>query len=469
MKDRGNKEIKMSAEKSPGILYKILRLFTVVHPGEALAASLLSLNIFFLLLASYILKPIREGLILGFKGPVVKSYLYGVMAILFVFVIKIFSRLASRVSRHLLITWVTIFFISNLVIFYIAILIGFPEGTFSVIFYIWVGMFNVMVVAQFWAFTNDIYTDEAGRRLFPLVMFGANFGALSGSKIAGWLIKPIGLYQMLLAAGGVLGICILLTWIIHKRDIKSKESISINKEMKNKSENKIEEKPLEKGGGFKLVFKSRYLLYIAFFLLLLNLVNSTGEFILGDVFTRSATKAIESGTVVGLDKPELIGTMWANFFSTVNLVTILITLLLTSRIFKLFGIRGALFFLPVIALGGYLMISFGAALMIVRIAKTLENSTDYSLMNTTRHALFLITSREVKYKAKAAIETFFWRAGDTLSTLIVFLGTSYLAFNMESFAKFNVVVAAIWIALGIFIAKEHKKLSTERIVSPSVR
>ena len=209
MKDRGNKEIKMSAEKSPGILYKILRLFTVVYPGEALAASLLSLNIFFLLLASYILKPIREGLILGFKGPVVKSYLYGAMAILFVFVIKIFSRLASRVSRHLLITWVTIFFISNLVIFYIAILIGFPEGTFSVIFYIWVGMFNVMVVAQFWAFTNDIYTDEAGRRLFPLVMFGANFGALSGSKISGWLIKPIGLYQMLLAAGGVLGICIL--------------------------------------------------------------------------------------------------------------------------------------------------------------------------------------------------------------------------------------------------------------------
>lgn len=462
MNNSSEQNLKSSDEKSASLFYKFLRIFTVVHPGETITALFLSLNVFFLLLSSYIMKTIREGLILGFKGPVVKSYLYGTMAILFIFVIKIFSRLASRIPRHLLITWVTVFFISNMVIFYIAILIGLPEGTFSIIFYVWVGMFNVMVIAQFWAFANDIYTDEAGKRLFPLIMFGANFGAFSGSTIAGWLIKPIGLYQMLLAAGGVLGICILITWIIHKREIIGKKDASVIKENKTESEKKIEEKPLEKGGGFKLVFKSRYLLYIALFLLLLNLVNSTGEFILGDVFTRTATEAIESGKAGGLDKPELIGSLWANFFSTVNLIGMLITLFLTSRIFKAFGVRGALFFLPVIALGGYMMISFGAALMIVRVAKTMENSTDYSLMNTARQALFLITSREVKYKAKAAIDTFFWRAGDAMSTLVVSLGTYYLAFNMESFAKFNVFIAIIWIVVAIFIAKEHKKLSAQR-------
>jgi len=462
MNNSSDQNLKSSDEKSASLLYKFLRIFTVVHPGETITALFLSLNVFFLLLSSYIMKTIREGLILGFKGPVVKSYLYGTMAILFIFVIKIFSRLASRIPRHLLITWVTVFFISNMVIFYIAILIGLPEGTFSIIFYVWVGMFNVMVIAQFWAFANDIYTDEAGKRLFPLIMFGANFGAFSGSTIAGWLIKPIGLYQMLLAAGGVLGICILITWIIHKREVIGKKDASVIKENKAESEKKIEEKPLEKGGGFKLVFKSRYLLYIALFLLLLNLVNSTGEFILGDVFTRTATEAVESGTAGGLDKPELIGSLWANFFSTVNLISMLITLFFTSRVFKAFGVRGALFFLPVIALGGYMMVSFGAALMIVRVAKTMENSTDYSLMNTTRQALFLITSREVKYKAKTAIDTFFWRTGDAMSTLVVFLGTTYLAFNMESFAKFNVFIAIIWIVVAIFIAKEHKKLSAQR-------
>jgi AAA family ATP:ADP antiporter len=444
-----------------GFVYKFFKLFTIIHPGEALTTLLLALNIFFLLLSSYILKTIREGLILGFKGPVVKSYLYGVMAILFIFVIKIFSRLASRVSRHILITWVTIFFISNLLLFYIAILAGLPEATFSIIFYIWVGMFNVMVVAQFWAFANDIYSTEAGKRLFPLIMFGANFGAFSGGIISGWLIKPLGLYQMLLTAGGVLGICILLTWIIHKRG-----GISISKARNDDSEEPLEEKPLEKGGGFKLIFKSRYLLYIAFFLLLLNLVNSTGEFILGEVFTRTAVDAIRNGIAGGMSKPEFISTLWADFYSIVNLVTMLITLLLTSRIFKYFGIRGAIFFLPVIALGGYMMVSFGAALMVIRVAKIMENSTDYSIMNTTRQAFFLITPREIKYKAKTAIDTFFWRTGDALSTIIVFVGTTYLAFNMESFAKFNVVIAVIWIGLGVLIAKEHKKLSSKKALIP---
>jgi len=444
-------------EKSRGLIYRFFRLFTVVYPGEAITTLLLALNIFFLLLSAYILKTIREGLILGFKGPVIKSYLYGIMAILFIFVIKIFSRLASRVSRHILITWVTIFFISNLLLFYLAILAGLPEATFSIIFYIWVSMFNVMVVAQFWAFANDIYSTEAGKRLFPLIMFGANFGAFSGGIISGWLIKPIGLYQMLLTAGGVLGICILLTWIIHKRG-----DSSIPKVRNDDSEERLEEKPLEKGGGFKLIFKSRYLLYIAFFLLLLNLVNTTGEFIIGEIFTRTAADAIKNGIAGGLSKPEFIGTLWADFYSIVNLVTMLITLLLTSRIFKYFGIRGALFFLPVIALGGYMMVSFGAALMVIRVAKIMENSTDYSIMNTTRQAFFLITPREIKYKAKTAIDTFFWRTGDALSTIIVFVGTTYLAFNMESFAKFNVVIVVIWIGLGVLVAKEHKKLSSKK-------
>jgi ATP:ADP antiporter, AAA family len=35
-------------------------------------------------------------------------------------------------------------------------------------------------------------------------------------------------------------------------------------------------------------------------------------------------------------------------------------------------------------------------------------------MNTVRQALYLLTSREAKYKAKAAIDTFVVRAGDML-------------------------------------------------------
>jgi ATP/ADP translocase len=95
--------------------------------------------------------------------------------------------------------------------------------------------------------------------------------------------------------------------------------------------------------------------------------------------------------------------------ASVNLLGFLIQAFLVSRVFKWIGIRGALFILPIIALGSYSMIALLPILAMVRVAKVVENSTDYSIQNTARHALFLPTSREAKYNAKQAIDAFFWR------------------------------------------------------------
>jgi len=467
MKDRGNKEIKMSAEKSPGILYKILRLFTVVYPGEALTALLLALNIYLILAAYYIIKIVRDVSILTEWGPETKSYLYGAVSVLLIFVIKIFSSLSSKVPRQTLITWVTLFFISNLIIFSFLSLFGISLSTISIILFIWASIFSVMIVAQFWSFANDIYKHEAGKRLFPIIAFGATFGGFSGTYILKSLEGIMALYQLLLISAGILGICILLTHIIHKREIKRIKDKQDKVSSEQESIESEEEKPLKKGGGFQLVFKKQYLLYIALFVLLLNLINTNGGYILDKVFETRALEAIENGTAGGLDKGEIIRSFYTIFQLRMNLLAMFIQLFLVSRIFKWFGVRTAVFILPFIALGGYFFISLGASIAIVGWIKALENSTDYSLMNTTRHALFLITSREEKYKAKATIDTFFHRAGDVMHSLLVLFWAKLVL--VESFAKFNIVMAMIFIILGIFIIRQYKKLSTERIVSPSVR
>jgi AAA family ATP:ADP antiporter len=94
----------------------------------------------------------------------------------------------------------------------------------------------------------------------------------------------------------------------------------------------------------------------------------------------------------------------------------------------------------------------------VRIAKVLENSTDYSIQNTARHALFLPTSREAKYKAKAAIDTFFWRAGDVLQAGVVFLGTR-AAWDVTRFAGLNVVFVTVWLVVVALVYREHKRIT----------
>jgi AAA family ATP:ADP antiporter len=129
-----------------------------------------------------------------------------------------------------------------------------------------------------------------------------------------------------------------------------------------------------------------------------------------------------------------------------------------SRIMKYLGIGKALFFLPLIALGSYTMLAVVPILGFIRVAKIAENSTDYSIQNTARHALFLNTSREAKYKAQTAIDSFFWRVGDSLSALLVFIGTQF-AFDVRSFAIVNAGMVGLWLLIAAGIVRLRRSKS----------
>jgi AAA family ATP:ADP antiporter len=256
-----------------------------------------------------------------------------------------------------------------------------------------------------------------------------------------------------------------------------------------------DDRPLEKEGGFQLVFSTRYLLLIALMILVTNVVNTTGEYILGAAADRhsrqeqpvqlvlgdEAAQRVEASSagenvLTEAEKDQLkearipvIQSFYGRFFSLVNLLGLIIQMFFVSRIFKHFGVRAALFVLPFIALGGYAAIGVVGGLLVLRVAKTLENATDYSLQNTVKQALFLPTSREAKYKAKAAIDTFFVRFGDAASAGIVALGLNVLAFEAREFALVNVALCGVWILLSVGIAREHRKMVADSTGEPGGR
>ncbi len=435
------------SEGRRGLLERALSIFAPVKAGEGLTVLLLSLNVFVVLASYYLLKPVRDALILTQGGAEVKAYLYAGTAVILLVLVPAYGGFAARVNRIRLITWVTLFFISHLGIFYILGLAGVQVGA---AFFIWVSIFSLLVIAQIWAFGNDLFTEEQGKRLFPLVGVGAGLGAWLGAKMAGWLFGQFdpatAPYSLMLLAAAGFGVGIVISHGIHRRErgraTPEKASIA--------------EKPLGKEGGFKLVFSQRYLLLIAIAVLLLNVVNTTGGFILDKVVLAS----IEQQTTDIAEQQVIIGQFMGNFFGWVNLLTLLFNLFLVSRLFKYIGVRGALFILPCLALGSYGLMIATPILGVIRIVKLLENSTDYSINNTTRHALFLLTSREAKYKAKAAIDTFFWRVGDMLQAGFVFVGVQ-LAFGIQSYATANVIFTLIWLVVVVAIVREHKRLSAE--------
>jgi AAA family ATP:ADP antiporter len=334
-------------------------------------------------------------------------------------------------------------------------LAGIGAGTMGIIFFIWIGVFNYMVVAQFWGFANDLYTGDAGKRIFPLIAFGATLGAVVGSRIAKGLIEPLGKFNLMLLSGAVLVLCIFIAVFIHRREIRVGDPAL-------SPDRALQEKPLKPGDGFSLVIKTRYLLYIALAILVYNFINTIGEYIISDVATRAGLAAFDKAAAAGLAQSQgdfmgiFIGKFFSDYQFLTNILALVIQLFLVSRIFRWIGIGGALFVLPLIALGGYGLISLGAVLLLVKWVKSLENGTDYSLMNTVKAALFLVTTREEKYKAKAAIDTFFVRAGDALAALAVFVGTTFLTMKIERFAILNIVFVIIWLILAYLIMRQHK-------------
>src|SRR5216117_1493167 len=99
------------ADLHKGSLERFLALFTDVRAGEGVTALLLMLDIFLVLAAYYLLKTIREPLILSVTGGAeVKSYAAAATAGLLIAIVPLYSALASRVSRVRLINGVTLFF-----------------------------------------------------------------------------------------------------------------------------------------------------------------------------------------------------------------------------------------------------------------------------------------------------------------------------------------------------------------------
>ncbi len=431
---------------SRNILESFLSLFSKVKAGEGGTVLLLFINAFIMMLLYYILKPVRDGLIISGFGAVIKSYSSAAQALLFVVVVPLYGTFAARVNRIKLLSGMTVFFIINLILFVLALGTGKNIG---VVYYIWLGIFNFMLVSQFWAFANDVYSEEQGKRLFPIVGIGTTSGALAGAWFTATAFQNMQDSSLLLLAGALLVPFILLIVWVNKRQIHGKAE-----------ETQKARTPLGKEGGFKLVMRNRYLLLIAFHILLLNLVNTVGEFILGWLFEDLANEAVAAGTIIASETSAFIRTLYAEFYGWVNLIGFLIQALLVGRFIKYLGVRGALFIGPVISLVAYGAAGLQPVFNVIRNMKVAENSNDYSTNNTVRAALFLNTSREVKYKAKAAIDTFFARTGDALQALVVFVGTK-LSFAIPAFAAVNVVIVVIWLLVCGGIVKEHKKLSAD--------
>jgi AAA family ATP:ADP antiporter len=442
---------------------RVLRIFTDVRPGEGSTALLMFANVFLILCAYYLLKPLREGWLAisdvgGLSKVEVKAYTSFAQTLLLAGVASAYASRVGRWPRGRLITRATLLCASNIVLFWLLqpdFLVGHLPGL-GIAYYLWVGMFGVFVVAQFWAFAADLYSEERGRRLLPMIAIGATSGAIAGS----WLerqLPEVGFdpNHLLLAALPPLLATIGLTRLVDARTggLGKVRSAGF-------------EGPLGDGrGAIPMVLGTPFLLVVAGVTLLFNWVKTNGENQLyaavqealaarlagqGDLGDQAVRAFVQAGT----------SAFYGDFFFWVNVVALVLQALVASRLLR-YGGFGALFLLlPTIALTAYSAMAMLPALWLIKTLKVAENATDYSLHNTARHVLWLPMAQEVTFKAKPTIDSLFVRAGDGMAALTVLVGLQLFSFSTRSFFAVNVVLAVIWLLAAAWIVREHARLGT---------
>jgi AAA family ATP:ADP antiporter len=448
-------------------LERFLRLFTDVRPGEGAVALLMFVNVFLILCAYYFIKPLREGWIAisdvsGLSKMEVKAYTSFGQSFLLIPVVGFYARLSTRLSRRTLITAASLFCISNIVIFW-----ALQPGVFfeylpasGIVFYLWVGMFSVFVVAQFWTFAADIYSDERGRRLLPMIAIGATAGAAAGSGIAERLVtwQIVATDQLLLAATLPLAISI---WISRYVDA------SMSGPQAGAPAARAPAKAQGAGqGALAVVLRHPFLLVTAALTLLFSWVNTNGE----NLLFRVVQEFLAQGAAQrGITDPVAVleftraGTtaFYGNFYFWVNLGALLLQSFVCSRLLRFGGFGAILLLLPVISLLSYSAMALVPILAVVKVMKIAENATDYSINNTARHVLWLPVSSELKFKGKPAIDTLVIRIGDGFAALTVMVGVQLLALTTQAFFVFNVALVLGWLGFAVAVVQQHGRLARE--------
>ena len=409
--------------------------------------AMFGLQIFLLLTAYYLLKTVREPLILlwgiwGLHGQELKVYATSAQALLLLGLLPLYARLASRVRRLVLIRVTLIGFVVALAVFIVLGLNGVP---IAAPFYMWLGIVSLLGVAQFWSLAVDVYSRDAGERLFGVIAIGGSAGAIVGAQLAHRLIGRLGIYGLMVIAAALYALALVLVTVIDQAATGARAA----------AERTAPAAPRTRG-VFSLVTRDRYLLLIGALLIVANLVNTQGEFILADAVKIHAEGFPSS------QRQEIIGRFYGGFYGAVNALALLVQAFLVARVLKRGGTRWALFLLPWVAFGGYGAIALVPSLAVIAIAKLAENSFDYSLETTVEQTLFLPTTREIKYTGKATVDTVCVRLGDMVAGVMVMVSLHVLSLSRRGVAVANLMLVAVWLAIAIAIARRHRTLAGDR-------
>lgn len=404
-----------------------------------LPISLLMFLYFFLVITSFwVLKPIKKTLFIGYYKTAGFD-LYGwhmtasqaellakVLNMVVAFIaVAVFTWLARRFRRQQLTYIFSVFFMACYVVF--NFLLREPRAPAVWTFYLFGDLFSTIMVATFFSFLNDSVTPDMAKRLYGLVGAGGVIGGAFGSLVVRVWIAQVSLESWLWITFGI-AMAIMAIAMTAGR-LVAENPPEIHRESPAPEPEKPSGNPAVEGA--KLVFRSKYLLAIVGIVGLYEIASTIMDF----QFTSSVEHFVSK---------ENIAQHFSTIYTITNFVAMFVQLFLTSFIMTRFGVKAALFVLPCAILLSSISFIALPVLWIGSLLNTADNGFNYSINQSAKETLYVPTSRDEKYKAKAFIDMFVMRFAKAIA-VAVSLGIT------TAFAEFSSIRWLSFIALAIVI------------------
>ena len=405
-----------------------LRRLVTVEPGE-MQALFWSFAYFFALLCSYyIIRPMRDEM--GIAGGIDKlQWMFSGTFLVMLAAVPLFGWVTKRFAVRQFLPYVYYFFIADLILFFILFKSELTHAYVARVFFIWASVFNLFIVSIFWSFMTDVFNNDQARRLFGIIAAGGTAGALTGPVLTAALVNPLGPSNMLLISVAFLAVAV---GCIH-RIIAWKNAIDTDS---------VEAQGVPESGrgqaiggsvlaGIRLVFSSSYLAGICLLILLYTTLATFLYFQQAQIIRAS------------FDDPANRTALFAAVDFSVNFLTIVTQLLLTSRIVRRWGLSWTLALIPLLLGCGLLLLGMMPTLSILIAVQVLRRAGNYAVMRPAREMLYVVLGKEEKYKAKNFIDTVVYRGGDALSAW-AYAGLKAVGLSLAAIALVAVPLAGVW-------------------------
>jgi AAA family ATP:ADP antiporter len=385
------------------------------------------------LTALMVVRPAREALGMQ-RGIEAIRWLFMGTVLVTLAVNPVFGWLVARFRRMAFVAATYLFFAAGLAAFYgLLVLAPASVGAHSgQVFYVWFSVFNLFAVMLFWALMADRFALEQAKRLFGAIAVGGTLGAIFGPWLASVLAKPLGTPALLLVGAGFLLLALgAAAWLAR---LRPKEGLA-----------PAEEPPI--GGsaweGLRAVFRSPYLLAICGYVLILA-VMATFLY-----FTRLQMVAA-LGTNI-----DMRTAVFARIDLATQVATLVLQAVVTGHLMKRLGVSVALALLPVTVMLGFVGLAIAGSIAALVAFEATFRAVQRGIMRPSRETLFTVAPRADRYKAKAFIDTFVYRAGDVVGAQTEGL-LKQLGMGLAALAAFAVPLAAAWLALGWWLGKAQQ-------------